>query len=93
MKALTHALHIPSTSNPKLGISHMRLVTAGAKAILQRQNEGWNVLISNAKAHRSAEGEDKAFVHICHTHMWDEQSLKYKKLMFEKSCIGRAEQP
>ena len=62
-------------------MKHDRLLAAGANIVKDRQDDGWSTTVENAGSARATEaGRKRNFAHIHHWHMFDNCSLKYRKL-------------
>lgn len=83
---LVRALHLPATTQVRLGVKLRRLICLGAKLIEMRQNVGLACLLRNSRLALEHVAGPSRHVHIMHMQMWDEVQTKFR---FRASTTAR----
>ena len=75
---VVRGMHLPLRTKCQLGINQYKLVCAGAKFILQRQEGGARLSLECSKKALSQPGAMRRAIHVSYCHLWDEVELKFR---------------
>lgn len=88
---IVRALHLPTTSPIRLGVRLDRLQCAGARCILNRQQEGLEFVLRNLGRAMEEEPARTPSTHLTLVHMWDEVEAKFQwapeNLRFSRKAV------
>ena len=77
-KVPVRAVHIPSKTKLKMGITHKKLICLGADLVERRQRRGITEFLKNIKWHLLQRVPETKFIHNVYVHMWDEVNTRLR---------------
>lgn len=90
LQVLVRAMHMPSNSRVRCGVTHKRLICSGAMFYLDRQGLGLERIEAMSSRCADAGNHGPKIVHMQYNHCWDEVNCKFRRIQDRRLRLARS---